>query len=236
MDTMAKAAAAFGVERLVLLSTDKAVDPISIMGASKRLAELLVLANTSATSMAAVRLCNVLGSAGSVAPRFVQQIAHKDAVTVTHPDATRYFLSIDDTVQLLLLAVSAVKDAKLVIPRLGPPARIGDLARYLIDRMARGEDRAELVYTRLRRGDKLHESMTSSQETVRTRDEHALLLPVDSPSLQLSRLDEVLQRVRERVQQRDRAGLLEVLCDAVPEYTPDDELQQGLQRTRTNAP
>ena len=236
MHTMAKAAIAFGAERLVLLSTDKAVDPISIMGASKRLAELIVLANASATSMVAVRLCNVLGSTGSVAPHFLEQIARRVAVTVTHPDVTRYLLSIDDTVQLLLLAASAADDARLVIPRLGPPTRIADLARYLIDSTSKGEGGAELVYTQLRRADKLHESMTSSLEFVRTCDQQSLLLTVESLAWSLCPLDETLRRVSESLQQRDRAGLLEVICDAVPEYSPDDELQQNLQRTRTNAP
>ena len=214
-DVIAKAAAEQNVERLVLLSTDKAVDPISIMGASKRLAELIALANASATTMVAVRLCNVLGSSGSVAPRFVEQIRRGAPVTVTHPQATRYFLSLEETVQLLLLAASTSTGTELVIPKLGSPTKIVDLARFLID-----ESKNEILYTQLRPGDKLHETMLSARENLRMETSAAALLTVASPSLHPVQLRGILARLRESLRLRDRHALLEALCEAVPEYQP----------------
>ena len=210
MRTVAAAAAQYEAERLLLLSTDKAVEPISILGASKRLAEMIVLANDSATRMTAVRLCNVLGSTGSVAPHFVRQIQRGEPVTVTHPEATRYFLSLRDTVQVLLAAATQAVAAKLVIPRLTLPTRITDLAQFLIS-----ERKNTVIYTQLRPGDKLHESMTSAQETVCPCADDTPLLIVDGPCVNAASLDDLLLRQREYLQRRDAQAAVLTLRQAV---------------------
>ena len=216
MHTVARAATEHNAERLILLSTDKAVDPISVMGASKRLAELIALASDAPGMVTAVRLCNVLGSSGSVAPQFVQQIRSGLAVTVTHPEATRYFLSLNQTVRLLLQAATFGNPAKLLVPRVGAQANIADLARFLI-----GTNKNKIVYTQLRPGDKLHESMTSSRESL--RDNTGSLIPVESPCLDAQRLHDVLARVGECLRKRDVPALLATIRDVVPEYTPAAE-------------
>src|SRR5262249_13956146 len=130
---LAKAAIRHGVSRLVLVSTDKAVYPRGIMGASKRIAEFVVLACSSAECrMDAVRLGNVWGSTGSVVPIFQRQIDAGGPVTVTHRDATRYFLSLDAAVEAILACASADCSGRVLIPELGSPMRIVDLASSLM--------------------------------------------------------------------------------------------------------
>jgi FlaA1/EpsC-like NDP-sugar epimerase len=216
MHTVARAATEHNAERLILLSTDKAVDPISIMGASKRLAELIALASDAPTMITAVRFCNVLGSSGSVAPQFVQQVRSGLEVTVTHPEATRYFLSLDQTVRLLLLAATLARPAKLLIPRVGAPVNIADLARFLI-----GTNRNKIIYTQLRPGDKLHESMTSFRESLGTCTDS--LIAIESPGLDSRLLHDVLCRLRESLRRRDMQAALAAVREVVPEYTPAAE-------------
>ena len=131
--TLAQAAIHHGVRALVLVSTDKAVNPHSIMGASKRVAELTVAALSSGLCrMNAVRLGNVIGSTGSVGPIFLEQISRGGPVTVTHPEVSRYFISLHDTVEAILAAGAAECDGRILLPELGEPVRIADLARFLI--------------------------------------------------------------------------------------------------------
>src|SRR6202012_5108016 len=148
-------------EQLILLSTDKAVDPVSIMGASKRIAELAVLkARSERSLMKAVRLGNVLGSEGSIVPLFLKQIASGLPVTVTHPEVRRYFLTIADAVTLLLQAAHAKTAAGILAPDLAEPVRIEALARHL---MAKVATTSTLVFTELRPGDKMCEAMLSER-------------------------------------------------------------------------
>src|SRR5277367_2154196 len=131
--SLARIAQAEGVANIVMVSTDKAVNPISVMGASKRVAELALLSlNNPRNRMSAVRLANVLGSQGSVVPRFLTQISQGGPVTVTHPDVSRYFVTIGEAVELILLASRLEKSGGIFVPQVGGPVRILDIATELI--------------------------------------------------------------------------------------------------------
>jgi FlaA1/EpsC-like NDP-sugar epimerase len=158
--TLAQALLRHGPARLVLLSTDKAVNPRSFLGVSKRIAELAVVSlSTERHSMNAVRLGNVTGSTGSVIPIFRQQIAAREAVTVTHPEATRYFLSLAKAVEAILACAAADCFGRILLPDLGTPVRIEDLARSLM-----GESHLPIRYIGLRPGDKLAEDLLFANE------------------------------------------------------------------------
>jgi FlaA1/EpsC-like NDP-sugar epimerase len=216
---VARMADACGAERLVFISTDKAVKPSSVMGASKRIAELVVrdLARTSKTTMTSVRFGNVLGSNGSVVPIFKEQIERGGPVTVTHPDCTRYFMTIPEAVGLVLLA-GLGGYGELCILDMGKPIRIVDMAANLITMSGYipGEE-IEIVYTGLRPGEKLHEELMTEEEersqTVRDRVSVAAS-PPPPPDLQ-ERLDELghLASIG------DRAGILAAIKKIVPTYT-----------------
>ncbi|GEJ56258.1 nucleoside-diphosphate sugar epimerase/dehydratase [Anaeromyxobacter diazotrophicus] len=207
-----------GAERFVLISTDKAVKPTSVMGATKRVAELVVrdLGRSSRTRVTAVRFGNVLGSAGSVVPIFKEQIARGGPVTVTHAECTRYFMTISEAVGLTLLAgLGGYGD--LCVLDMGEPIRIADLARYMITLAGRAGE-VEVTYTGLRPGEKLHEELLTEDEerSERVRNRiHVTESPAPPPDLahwlgELKRLAEV----------GDRNTLLAVLRALVPTYRP----------------
>jgi FlaA1/EpsC-like NDP-sugar epimerase len=188
--------------RLVLLSTDKAVNPRSFLGVSKRIAELTVVSlATERHPMNALRLGNVIGSTGSVIPIFRQQIAAGEAVTVTHPEATRYFLSLAKAVEAILAGAAADCFGRILLPELGAPVRIEDLARSLM-----GESHIPIRYIGLRPGDKLSEDLLFANEVAERTS--GPLTVVRTPALHPTALADGMERLR-------NARTLEALLPAV---------------------
>jgi FlaA1/EpsC-like NDP-sugar epimerase len=223
---VAKTARENGVVSLVMVSTDKAVNPHSVMGASKRVAELALLRWSSAASpMRAVRLGNVMGSQGSVVPRFLQQIAEGGPVTVTHPDVTRYFLRTEEAVELVLLAASMDAEGGIYIPDPGKPLRIVDLAKQLMKQAGiAGEDEIPVVITGLRPGDKMTEEFISKRESVDALDSmnRRRLRLIKGPQPADAEFDSAMEALQKGVTRRDLGSVLDGLRRLVPEYQPSD--------------
>ncbi|MEX3583630.1 MAG: nucleoside-diphosphate sugar epimerase/dehydratase [Burkholderia sp.] len=191
---VARAAIRHGVRHFVLISTDKAVNPTNVMGASKRLAEMAcqALQQTSPnTQFETVRFGNVLGSAGSVIPKFQQQIAKGGPVTVTHPEITRFFMTIPEASQLVLQASSMGQGGEIFILEMGKPVRIVELARDLIRLYGFDEDQIRIQFTGLRPGEKLYEELLADDETT-TRTPHPKLRTAKAREVPDNLLDELL--------------------------------------------
>lgn len=212
------------VAQLILLSTDKAVAPASIMGASKRIAELILLAHSNGPArMKALRLGNVLGSRGSVVPLFQKQIARGGPVTVTHPEVRRYFLPLRQSVELLLALAQPAYASGIFIPNLDPPIRILDLANFLIHNAA--VDNIPINFTGLRPGDKMHEELLSPAESLEPASNSAPLHKVISPHPAPAVVNQALHQLAQAVHHRDTALALEVLHRLLPQYHPGELLR-----------
>ena len=213
---LAQAAVRHGASRLVLVSTDKAVNPHSIMGASKRIAELAIIAmSTPSCRMNAVRLGNVKGSPGSVVPLFLKQIDDGGPVMVTHPDASRWFMSLDEAVDVILMAGNVSCGGKILLPKLGEPVRIAELARSLI-----AQREMPIVFGGLRPGDKLTEELISDEETEEGQADG--LRVITSRKLACGDLADLMQRLSDCI---DHAELVREIRTVVPEYVPSRLLQ-----------
>ena len=222
---VARAALACGSGEFVLISTDKAVNPTNVMGASKRLAEMAcqaVQAQASATRFVMVRFGNVLGSSGSVIPRFREQIAKGGPVTVTHPDIIRYFMLIPEAAQLVLqaglLAAREAEGGRVFVLDMGEPVKIVDLARDMIRLSGFTDDEIKIEFTGLRPGEKLYEELLADGESTLPTPHPKLRIarPSAAPDRQwLAELDQWLE-----VSWRDEVEVKEGLKRWVPEYRP----------------
>ncbi|MCK6484817.1 MAG: polysaccharide biosynthesis protein [Phycisphaerae bacterium] len=220
---VAEAACRSGVEKFVMISTDKAVNPTSVMGCSKRVAELGLqhLGRRHDTQFITVRFGNVLGSSGSVVPIFQEQIARGGPVTVTHPDMTRYFMTIPEATQLVLQAAAMGSGGEIFVLDMGEPVRIVDLARQMITLMGfrPGED-VEIMFTGIRPGEKLFEELSVCGED---------MSPTQHEKIYVWRQrqedwDRIADEIDDLVCQADRAStadLKRMLKRMVPEYQPD---------------
>jgi len=220
---VAEAADRFQVESFVMISTDKAVNPTNVMGASKRAAELVVqsLARQSRTRFVTVRFGNVLGSAGSVVPIFKEQIARGGPVTVTHPEVTRFFMTIPEATQLVLQAGSMGAGGEIFLLDMGEPVRIVTLAEELIQLSGfRPYEDIEIQFTGLRPGEKLYEELLIEGEGVQPTSHEKIMVAratvVDRERL-LVQLEELylLQRAI------DLPGVIAKLREIVPEFMPE---------------
>ena len=220
--TVAREAQAAGVGAFVLISTDKAVDPVNVLGASKRLAEMVCQAMTGlgGTRFVTVRFGNVLDSAGSVVPLFRSQIRKGGPVTVTDPEVTRYFMTIPEACQLILQAVAIGSLQAVYTLDMGEPVSIRLLAEQMITLAGKqpGRDIA-IVYTGLRPGEKLHETLFHADERYRPTA-HPKILQAEARSVSADRIESAVARLRDAVAAYDLDVLAQVLRDAVPEFAP----------------
>jgi FlaA1/EpsC-like NDP-sugar epimerase len=213
---VARAALRHNVRKFVLVSTDKAVNPANVMGASKRLAELAcqALQTTGKTELVIVRFGNVLGSSGSVVPRFREQIARGGPVTVTHPEIQRYFMSIPEAAQLVLQAGEMGKGGQIFVLDMGEPVLIADLARQMIRLSGFAEGDIRIEYTGLRPGEKLYEEpLADAEKTLSTPHPKLRIARARAPD-NAALLDEVL----DWLERSDGADVRERLRDWVAEY------------------
>ncbi|HEY1034243.1 MAG TPA: nucleoside-diphosphate sugar epimerase/dehydratase [Pseudoxanthomonas sp.] len=222
-ETVARACREAGVATFVLISTDKAVDPVNVLGATKRLAEMACQAlddARSSTRYVTVRFGNVLDSAGSVVPLFREQIRKGGPVTVTDPDVTRYFMTIPEACQLILQAASGAAHASIYTLDMGDPVPIRLLAEQMIRLAGRqpGRDIA-IVYTGLRPGEKLHETLFHADERYQPTS-HSKIMKAFARDVSPEFIDLALQRLRAAHARYDTTELGEVLRVAVPEFTP----------------
>lgn len=218
---MAQSAAAHGVKRFVLISTDKAVNPTNIMGASKRLCEMVVqmMDRRNDTEFVAVRFGNVLGSNGSVVPLFERQIACGGPVTVTHPEITRFFMTIPEAVSLVLQAGYYARGGEIFVLDMGQPVKIDDMARQLI-RLSGFEPDVDIpiIYTGLRPGEKLYEELLMDEEGLQDTANRLIHVgrPIDMDDEAFCRQLEVL----ERACRHNSPDIRRCVADMVPTYHP----------------
>jgi len=212
----------YRAEKFILVSTDKAVRPRSVLGATKRITEMMVQsrANANGTHFVAVRLGNVLGSRGSVVPTFKRQIERGGPVCVTHPEMTRYFMTVPESVLLVLQASAYGENGDLFVLDMGKPVRIVDLAEDLI-RLSGREPHAEIpiIFTGVRPGEKLHEELIGEhEETSPTRDKQ--LLRIRGNHLDTSALENAIRDLATLAVRGDAELIVAKLQEVVPEYQP----------------
>jgi FlaA1/EpsC-like NDP-sugar epimerase len=215
------------VEKFVLISTDKAVNPTNVMGASKRLAELVCQSlqpkkpskNAPKTQFITVRFGNVLGSSGSVIPKFREQIARGGPITITHPEITRYFMSIPEAAQLVLQAGTMGKGGEIFVLDMGEPVKIIDLARDMIKLSGLHHEEIRIEFTGLRPGEKLYEELLADDENTLPTN-HEKLRIAQARSVSTAWLEDLLHWL-EKVQQMTEYQVKAQLKDWVEEYQPN---------------
>ena len=223
---VASAANKFHVKKMVLISTDKAVRPTNVMGASKRICEMIIqmFAQISPTEYAAVRFGNVLGSNGSVIPIFRQQIKNGGPVTVTHPDIIRYFMTIPEAVNLVLQCGAYAKGGEIFILDMGEPVKILDLAKKMIRLSGHvpGED-IKIEFTGLRPGEKLYEELLINEDNL-VETENDRIFVVQMGNIDVDETGRKINRLIERAYDESR-DIREEIKEIVPEYRINGEQQ-----------
>jgi FlaA1/EpsC-like NDP-sugar epimerase len=233
---VALSAAEHGVKDFVLISSDKAVRPTSIMGLTKRVAELVVNSfQNGGPKFVSVRFGNVLGSSGSVVPIFKKQIAAGGPVLVTHPEMRRFFMTIPEAVQLVLEALTLGKGGEIFVLDMGQPVKIADLARNLIllSGLRPGED-IRIEFTGVRPGEKLYEELNAYDEnTLPTRHEKIKIFA--GPAVSAEDVLARLRRVRQCCENHDSKHLILELKELVPEYNPSSHILREIMSEETDA-
>ncbi len=229
----AKAAVAHHVQRFVLISTDKAVNPTNVMGATKRLAEMIIEAFNASTEteFTAVRFGNVLGSHGSVVPLFEQQIRSGGPVTLTHPDIIRYFMTIPEAASLVLQAASIAKGGELFVLDMGRPVKIRELAERMIQLYAPRDGRkVDIVYVGLRPGEKLYEELLLAGEGIaKTENEKIFIAKPEVFSEET--LNGMLDKLRKCLE--EGGDMLQCLHELVPTFREADQVNSAAQAHKT---
>ena len=215
----------YGVEDFLMISSDKAVNPTNIMGVTKRVAELVILGlQNESTRFVSVRFGNVLGSNGSVLPLFQQQLARGGPLTVTHPDAKRYFMTIPEAVQLVLQASTMGKGGEIFVLDMGSPVKIADLAKNLIRLSGLIPDQdIKIKYTGLRPGEKLFEELKLNGEGLKPTC-HEKIWVLDGGTVSFSHVTRWLEDLSALAESKNVHGLVRKLQEIVPEYMPSVEL------------
>jgi FlaA1/EpsC-like NDP-sugar epimerase len=240
----AEAALETGVETFVLVSTDKAVNPANVMGATKRLAELVLQAlqeRTTHTRFCMVRFGNVLASSGSVVPLFQEQIRRGGPLTVTHPDVIRYFMTIPEAAQLVMQAGSMAKGGDVFVLDMGRPVRIDDLARRMVNLMGltvrdanNPEGDIEIEYTGLRTAEKLFEELLIGTNVMGT--DHPMIMRAMEHRLAWPRMEQVLNELLVALASFDCHRALALLTEAVAEYQADADIRDYVWRRKAVLP
>ena len=221
---LAKTADKYGVKRFVMISTDKAVNPTNVMGATKRICEMIVQSfnKNSKTEYVAVRFGNVLGSNGSVIPLFKEQIEKGGPVTVTHPDIIRYFMLIPEAVSLVLQAGAYANGGEIFILDMGSPVKIRELAENLIRLSGHvpGED-IEIKYTGLRDGEKLYEELLISEEGIQKTQNNLIYIarPMEFDSERLFKRIDYMREIMEGATDRE---IVDIVKELVPTFNPQN--------------
>ena len=226
-ETVARASQRAGVGTFVLISTDKAVDPVNVLGATKRLAEMVcqAMADPRATRSVTVRFGNVLDSAGSVVPLFREQIRSGGPVTVTDPEVTRYFMTIPEACQLILQAAAIGSQHAVYTLDMGEPVPIRLLAEQMIRLAGKHPERdIAIVYTGLRAGEKLHETLFHADESYRPTA-HPKILQAEARAVVAEKINEASSRLRDAIARYDLEQMAVILRESVPEFAPADAVR-----------
>jgi FlaA1/EpsC-like NDP-sugar epimerase len=228
--TVADLASEFKVEKFVMVSTDKAVNPTNVMGASKRIAEIYIqsLGRNSSTKFITTRFGNVLGSNGSVIPRFKKQIEHGGPITITHPEITRFFMTIPESCQLVLEAGCMGNGGEIYVFDMGQSVKIVDLARKMIKLSGLKEDRdIKIIYTGLRPGEKLYEELLSSAENS-LPTHHKQILIGKVREYQFTEVNTFINELILLFNTQNNALIVSKMKDIVPEFVSNNSVFQSL--------